>query len=108
MKMFLQSYDNIGCKWQVEVNAGSQTVAKFEHSTLLGFPLSEERLRTLLPTYKPQLTRRGEAERFLLTLCDGQHSLETLTNVLLDQYPDLFNSPDETSGFVKPVIDRTT
>ena len=30
VKMSLQSYDNIGCKWQVEVIAGSQSVAKFE------------------------------------------------------------------------------
>lgn len=108
VKISLQTYDNFGCKWQVEVSAGSQTVAAFEHSTLLGFPLSEERLRMLLPTYTPQLSRRGEAERFLLGLCDGQHSLQALTDVLIERYPDLFRSPDEASGFVRPIIDRTT
>jgi hypothetical protein len=106
--MSIHSYDNLGSKWQVEVNVRSQTVAKFQHSTLLGFPLSEERLRTLLPTHKPLRSRRGDAERFLLELCDGRHPLETLTNLLVERYPDMFRSPDEAVGFVREIISRAT
>lgn len=108
VKMSIHSYDNLGSKWQVEVNVRSQTVAKFQHSTLLGFPLSEERLRTLLPTHKPLRSRRGDAERFLLELCDGRHSLETLTDLLVERYPDMFRSPDEAVGFVREIMSRAT
>lgn len=108
VRMSIHSYDNLGSKWQVEVNVRSQTVAKFQHSTLLGFPLSEERLRTLLPTHKPLRSRRGDAERFLLELCDGQHPLETLTGLLVERYPDMFRSPDEAVGFVREIISRAT
>lgn len=108
VRMSIHSHDNLGCQWGVEVKADVGTVAKSNHSTALGFPLSEERLRTLLPTYRPQLTRRGEAERSVLGLCDGQHSLDALRDVLLKEYPDLFRSPDDTLGFVTSVIARTT
>ena len=108
VSMGIHSYDNLGCKWQVEVSAGSQVLAKSRHSTSFGFPLSDERLRALLPSYRPQLTRRGEAQRLLLTLCDGQQSLETLTAIFLERYAVLFRSPDDTVGFIRSTLAPAT
>jgi precorrin-6B methylase 2 len=102
----IQTYDNIGCKWQIEVNARPHGPVTFQHSTLLGFPLSAERLDTLRPTFTPRLSQRAEAERFVLGLCDGQHTVDALVDGVGNRYAELFRSREEAAGFVNTILAR--
>lgn len=110
----VQSHDDIELRWQVEVHpsaADAQSApskARFDHSTFLGFPVSKERFERKSPLHRPKLSRRGEAEHFVLGLCDGQRSLEALEQRLCDGYPDLFHSPEAASAFVLAVVQQAT
>jgi protein arginine N-methyltransferase 1 len=108
LQVSVHSYDNLGCQWRVDANTAADGAVTSQHSTAHGFPLSDERLVTMLPGYRPRLSGRGRAEQFVLGLCDGQCSLERVTDAVLARFPDLFRSTEEAAGFARSIIARTT
>jgi type I protein arginine methyltransferase len=77
-------------RWQVEVTDGSSSPAnppgvkaRFDQSSIWGFPMAPERIKKLLPNYTPTLSRKGEAEKYLLEAFDGQRSAAELVSELL-------------------------
>jgi protein arginine N-methyltransferase 1 len=88
-------------RWQVEARDRA-----FDQSNFLGFPLSTERLRRRASSYRPRLSRRGEAERFLLSLLDGIRTVGELEAELLREYPECFRSRGEAGAFVRRVVAR--
>ena len=116
LRVAICSADNGGLwRWQVQVDgkpdAGGllpERKARFDHSTFLGLPLSKERLRKEASTYAPKLSRLGEAELLLLSLCNGEKMISELERELLHRHPDCFRSLQEASMFVRKVVTRYT
>jgi type I protein arginine methyltransferase len=107
--VFLMSHDGIHWRWRVDIEAegGTDRVVRFDHSTFLGIPLTGASFRNLEPDRVPTLSRRGQAELYLLGLSDGANSIEELRQQLRQRYPDLFKSPEDVSVFVADVLARS-
>ena len=82
--------------------------ARFDQSTLWSFPVAPERMKKLLPNYSPKLSRKGEAEKYLLSAFDGRRSAAELVTELLERFGDCFPSKASASQFVTKVIGRCT
>ncbi|MGH9503142.1 MAG: 50S ribosomal protein L11 methyltransferase [Terriglobales bacterium] len=102
-------------RWQVEITSGSATgaggsavKARFDQSTLWNFPIKPEQLKKQFPTYAPKLSRKGEAEKYLLAACDGRRSAAELADILLERFGDCFPSKASAAQFVTRVIGRCT
>ncbi len=101
-------------RWNIQIenanaDTGSSTMkARFDHSTLWNFPLDPAQVKKQFPGYAPKLSRRGEAEKFLLSAFDGQQSAAELTGELLERFSDCFPSKAAAAQFVARVIERCT
>ncbi len=101
-------------RWQIEVEDGNSASgkpavkARFDHSTLWNFPLDPAQVKKQFPKYVPKLSRKGEAEKFLLGAFDGKRSAAELTAELLERFADCFPSKAAASQFVTRVIGRCT
>lgn len=98
--------------WKVSVRrrqgADSVEVASFVHSTFSGLVVPRERLRKTQPSFRPKLTRRGEARAFALALCNGRRALVEIEENLFEQYRDLFTGRDQASVFVSELVAHHT
>jgi protein arginine N-methyltransferase 1 len=97
--------------WQIErttdlASDGSTWTRPFDHSTFLGFPLSEEAVGQRSASSTPKLSARGEAELFLLSLFDGARTIGELETELLQRYPKAFRSRAEAADFVGDAVAR--
>jgi len=79
--------------------------AQFDYADYFGFPISKSNLEK---RGHPKLSRKGEAEMFLLGLLDGQRTVAELEEELVSRYSDCFPSPTATSAFVKELIRRNS
>ena len=102
-------------RWQIEVMSGntvsegpSAVKARFDHSTLWNFPLDPAQVKKQFPSYVPKLSRKGEAEKFLLSAFDGKLSAAELAAELLERFGDCFPSKAAAAQFVSRVIGRCT
>jgi hypothetical protein len=50
IRICLQSHDALELRWNVEARRGGKTIARFDHSTLHGFPLFKDRLPVIAVT----------------------------------------------------------
>jgi predicted RNA methylase len=100
----IQSVD--GTEWRWRVEAEGRLVG--DHSTFFSFPasLSGPERRSL--DYAPKLSRRGEIERFVLELLDGQTTVRQMAEQALARYLDYFQSPQEAEAFVREVAARAS
>ena len=55
-------------------------------------------MKKQLPSYTPKLSRKGEAEKYLLSAFDGQRSAAQLTAELLERFADCFPSKAAASS----------
>jgi protein arginine N-methyltransferase 1 len=101
--------------WQVEVwgddeNRGNQPQGfkkiRFSHSTLQGMLISQENLQRMQPHFIPKLSPWGEAQRSVLTLCDGQRALSEIEQEVYRRHYRLFGSLGKAEAFVAKVIAR--
>lgn len=93
--------------WSVEAvprDGGARST--FRHSTLRGMLISREGLRLCRPDARPRLTRRGQARRTVLDLCDGVRTLQEIEQTVYDRHPGVFRSRADASGFVAEVVTR--
>jgi Ribosomal protein L11 methyltransferase (PrmA) len=101
--------------WKVEVwsdddNGWDQSQGlkkiRFSHSTLQGMLISQENLRRTQPYFMPKLSPWGEAQRSVLTLCDGRRALSEIEQEVYRRHERLFGSLDKAEAFVAKVIAR--
>ena len=102
-------------RWRVQIENGNtdgkspaSIKARFDHSTLWNFPLDPAQVKKQLPSYTPKLSRKGEAEKYLLSACDGQRSSAQLAAELMERFADCFPSKAAAVQFVSRVIGRCT
>lgn len=101
-------------RWNIQIESGNSDVggsavkARFDHSTLWNFPLDPAQVKKQFPNYVPKLSRKGEAEKFLLVAFDGKRSAAELTAELLERFADCFPSKAAAAQFVTRVIGRCT
>jgi protein arginine N-methyltransferase 1 len=77
---------------------------RFSHSTLQGMLLSQENLQRTQPHFIPKLSPWGEAQRSVLTLCDGQRALSEIEQEVYRRHHKLFGCLGEAEAFVAKVI----
>ena len=93
--------------WTVAIAPRSgRPVLRFRHSTVKGMLISREALRRSRPTFRPTLTRYGEARRTVLELCDGDRPLQDIERTVYERHRDIFRSAADASGFVAEVVTR--
>lgn len=85
--------------WRVEING-----RQFDQTTLWGFPQPEGELHKLSPECTPKLSRRGEAELFLLGLLNGKTTITQLEDEIFHGYPDLVKTREQAAAFVREVV----
>lgn len=102
-------------RWHVQIENGntdggssSAIKAQFDHSTLWNFPLDPAQVKKQFPNYVPRLSRKGEAEKYLLGAFDGKRSAAELASELLERFGDCFPSKAAAAQFVTRVIGRCT
>jgi hypothetical protein len=79
---------------------------RFSHSTLQGMLISQENLQRTQPHFIPTLSLWGEAQRSVLTLCDGQRALSEIEQEVYRRHYRLFGSLGKAEAFVAKVIAR--
>jgi hypothetical protein len=102
----LETHDGTAVRWQVEVRRGVESLARFDHSTLLSTSLSMQALRKQSDDYRPLLTPRGAVERDLLARFDGSHSAAELESWLTTRSSSVFPSAGGAAAFLKQTIER--
>jgi len=102
-------------RWQIEIEDGSPgderspaIKARFDQSTLWNFPIEPAQFKKQPPDYTPKLSRKGEAELYLLGIFDGKHTSAELADEMLKNFGDCFPSQAAASQFVIRVIGRCT
>jgi SAM-dependent methyltransferase len=90
-------------RWQVAVNG-----RRFDQETPWGFEQLPGEAHKLSAGRMPKLSRKGEAERFLLSLLDGTKSLCEIEAEFLGRYPDVGASKEQASAFVRDIVLRNT
>ena len=93
-----------------EFGEWSWTVGKGEryqtHSTFLSQPVSPASLRRKSDSYKPQLSQKGRAARFVLQSFDGTKSTTNIVDVLMTHYQTLFQTRNIANQFVKNIAGK--
>ncbi|PYT92310.1 MAG: hypothetical protein DMG36_15625 [Acidobacteria bacterium] len=81
-------------RWDTRVlsqgDAG-QIKADFKQSTFFGVPLSPERMHRWASHHVPALNEEGQLELFILSLMDGEKSLEEIAKQAVDRFPNRFS-----------------
>ena len=104
MHVRIRPFDKL-VSWDVTVHTAGRAI-RDRHSTLHGMLLSREEMHSHTPGSRPRLTRRGEARRSVLELCDGQRTLEAIEREVHARHPDLFAVLGEAQAFVAEVVAR--
>jgi hypothetical protein len=102
----LETHDGSAARWQVEVMRGTESIARFDHSTLQAMSLSMHRLRKQSDDYRPLLTALGTVERELLERFDGSHSAAELESWLTTHSRSVLRSAGGAAAFLKQTIER--
>ena len=102
-------------RWQVEIENGNPSdesspaiKARFDQSTMWNFPVVPQQLKKQLPNYTPKLSRKGEAELYVLGAFDGRRSAAELAAELVEHFADCFPSNASAAKFVTGIIWRCT
>lgn len=87
--------------WTVAVpGAGRQ----FRHSTWQGMLWAPQDIIRSRPDRVPLLSREGRARLTVLGCCDGLRNASEIERLVLEKYPDLLPSREETSRFVAQTL----
>ena len=81
--------------WRGRVIHGASAGQSFAQSTFHGTPLAPETLRKRADVFVPRLSRRGEAQAWMLARMSADVSLRAIAEGALAAFPDLFpDSPE--------------
>ena len=104
MHLRIRPFDKL-VSWDVAVHT-ARAVVRERHSTLDGMLLSREEMQSHTPASTPRLTKRGEARRSVLELCDGRRTLAAIEREVHARHADLFPVLGEAQAFVAEVVAR--
>ncbi len=108
----IQTNNGTVWRWEIEIAnetcGGSSSVIKgrFDQSTLRSFPIDVARFKKQFPSYKPSLSRLGEAEVHLMSSFDGRRTALELGEEIFGKFGDCFRSKEAACEFVARVILR--
>jgi hypothetical protein len=97
---------NNGEIWSWVVHEADGAPRPYAQSTLKGFPLSLEQMRKLSPQFRPNLSRLGEFERFVLDRLDGSHPISEIEHAALESFPDTLYSRRMAAAYVRSIVRR--
>jgi len=94
-------------RWSTSVRRTSGEVsAQFKQSTFFGMPVSTVRLRQQSGDYAPQLSRDGEIRSFILSVMNGQHSVESIASQTAHHFSDRFARPADARPLVVELAEK--
>jgi hypothetical protein len=113
VKTKMSTYDGKEWRWQVEIYDGNQSAlkgaavkARFDHATLGSFPIRAEQLKKKLPDYAPKLSRKGEAEAYVLSTFDGKRTAKEIAEEVATRFGDCFPTKTAAAEFVGKIVAR--
>lgn len=113
VKTKISTYDGKEWRWQVEIYDGDPSVSKgatvkarFDHATLGSFPIRAEQLKKKLPDYAPTLSRKGEAEAYVLSAFDGKRTAKEIAEHVAARFEDCFPTKTAAAEFVSRIVAR--
>jgi protein arginine N-methyltransferase 1 len=114
VRVRISTNDGVEWRWRVGIYRGpdasdepDRRIAEFDQSTFFGFPVSKSKLLQLSHDYVPKISRRGEAESFVLGLLrGGNRTTREIERELLRHFPDCYPSALATSAVVREIIER--
>jgi protein arginine N-methyltransferase 1 len=104
MHVRIRPFDKM-VSWDATIHTANGAVLD-RHSTLHGMLLSREEMHSHTPASTPRLTKRGQARRSVLELCDGLRTLAAIEREVHARHPDLFPVLGEAQAFVAEVVSR--
>ncbi len=90
-------------RWKTKVfGQGQREIIKasFNQSTFYGDLYAPKRLQKQASAYIPTINDDGEIESFILSQMNGQNTLETISNRLMEKFPVKFHTLKEALGKV--------
>jgi type I protein arginine methyltransferase len=90
----------------LEEGNSNKIKADFKQSTFFGVPLSSARLHKRASNHVPALNEAGLIERFVLSLMDGENSLEQIAKRVAAQFPDCFVNDNGSLAYVGDVAEK--
>lgn len=80
--------------------------AQFQQSTFFGKPLSPEQLRKRAVDYMPVLGSKGQVDRFILELMNGESTTADIAHRVLTQFPDRFPDRQAATEHVRDLSEK--
>lgn len=90
--------------WQVEVTRSAVFVRRYRNSSFQGLLVPDETRQGADPGRRPRLTSLGEAQRTVLSLCDGTASLADIERTVLERHGAVLRDAVQAAVFVQDVI----
>jgi SAM-dependent methyltransferase len=80
--------------------SGRTEAVQFRQSTFASMPLTPESLARRAANARPELNTEGQAVRFVLERMGGAQTLEEISRLLAQEFPDRFRQPSAAFEFV--------
>ena len=77
----------------------SSATIRWIQSSILASPLGPKQLTKREAGYQPALAERGEVDRFMLSLMDGDTALSTIAERSLHAFPNRFSTMAEALAY---------
>jgi SAM-dependent methyltransferase len=113
VKTKISTYDGKEWRWQVEIYDGDPSASKsaavkarFDQATLGSFPIRAEQLKKQLPDYAPTLSRKGEAEAYVMGAFDGKRTAKEIAEEVAARFADCFPTKTAAAEFVGRIVAR--
>jgi SAM-dependent methyltransferase len=84
--------------WKVKSASTQQ-----RHSSFFSMPMTAKSLHKIAATYKPQISPKGKVIHYILSNFDGSQSIHSLSEQVVDQFPDQFPNFEQAFCFVQGV-----
>jgi len=82
--------------WNTRVLGGGEVKADFKQSTFFAEIVSPEQLRKKSTKHIPALSTAGQGEHLILSLIDGQRTLDEIARLALERFPGHFRNRQES------------
>ncbi len=86
-------YKTISWQWDTKVLRADRTIANFSQSS---FNMSKEEMVIGRKEFKPSLTPEAKMAGEILDLCDGQKTIEEISEIMCKNYPERYKTLKKT------------